>query len=60
MVYPVTVVSFAVGILVFIMIKIVPEFVKIFKDFETELPAMTKLLITHFAHRGAATGICCC
>ena len=29
------------GILVFIMIKIVPAFEKIFEDFGTELPAMT-------------------
>jgi type IV pilus assembly protein PilC len=45
MIYPVAVVTFAVGILVFIMIKIVPAFVKIFKDFGTELPAMTKMLM---------------
>ncbi len=45
MVYPVTVVSFAVGILVFIMLKIVPSFQKIFADFGTSLPAMTVLLI---------------
>ena len=36
MVYPITVVIFAVGILVFIMLKIVPQFIKIFKDFGTE------------------------
>ncbi len=46
LVYPVTVVSFAVGILVFIMLKIVPSFEKIFADFGTELPAMTQALIT--------------
>jgi type IV pilus assembly protein PilC len=45
MVYPVTVITFAVGILVFIMLKIVPQFIKIFKDFGADLPAMTKLLI---------------
>ncbi len=45
MVYPITVVTFAVGILVFIMLKIVPAFQKIFDDFETELPAMTQLLV---------------
>ncbi len=45
MVYPVVVVAVAVGILTFIMIKIVPAFVKIFNDFEVELPAMTVLLI---------------
>ncbi|MEA1952081.1 MAG: type II secretion system F family protein, partial [Planctomycetota bacterium] len=45
LVYPVVVVSFAVGILVFIMMKIVPAFQKIFEDFETELPLMTEVLI---------------
>lgn len=46
LVYPITVVTFAVGILTFIMIKIVPAFQKIFADFGAELPAMTQLLIT--------------
>ncbi len=45
MVYPITVVLFALGILVFIMMKIVPAFTKIFADFDTELPAVTKVLI---------------
>ncbi|NLE38249.1 MAG: type II secretion system F family protein, partial [Pirellulaceae bacterium] len=46
LVYPVCVVTFAVGILVFIMLKIVPAFEKIFADFGTELPTMTQALIT--------------
>jgi type IV pilus assembly protein PilC len=45
MIYPCVVVSVAVGILTFIMIKIVPTFEKMFKEFELELPAPTKLLI---------------
>jgi type IV pilus assembly protein PilC len=45
MVYPVFVVLFAVGILVFIMLKIVPQFEKIFKDFGTALPDITVILI---------------
>lgn len=45
MIYPIVVVSVAVGILTFIMIKIVPAFIKIFNDFEVDLPAMTVLLI---------------
>ena len=45
MIYPVFVILFAVGILVFIMLKIVPQFEKIFKDFGTKLPAMTVILI---------------
>jgi type IV pilus assembly protein PilC len=45
MIYPVFVVLFAVGILVFIMLKIVPQFEKIFRDFGTQLPVMTETLI---------------
>lgn len=45
MVYPVVVVMVAVGILTFIMIKIVPTFQTIFIDFDTELPPATLLLI---------------
>ena len=42
MIYPIVVISVAVGILTFIMIKIVPSFKKIFDDFDSELPPMTK------------------
>ena len=45
LVYPFAVVTFAVGILVFIMMKIVPAFEKIFRDFNTELPPITQFLI---------------
>ncbi|QDS98023.1 type II secretion system F family protein [Adhaeretor mobilis] len=45
MIYPVVVVTVAVGILTFIMIKIVPQFKSIFDDFELELPKMTVYLI---------------
>jgi type IV pilus assembly protein PilC len=45
LVYPIVVVMVAVGILAFIMIKIVPQFKKIFDDFGSELPPMTQLLI---------------
>lgn len=45
LVYPITVVVFAVGILTGIMLWIVPEFINIFKDFEVELPLMTVVLI---------------
>jgi len=45
MVYPIVVVSVAVGILTFIMMKIVPQFKKIFDDFGSTLPPMTQLLI---------------
>ncbi len=46
LIYPVAVVTFAVGILTFIMLKIVPAFQKIFEDFGAELPWMTQILIT--------------
>ena len=46
MIYPIVVISVAVGILTFIMIKIVPAFITIFEDFEVELPPMTVLLIS--------------
>ncbi|RLS78192.1 MAG: type II secretion system F family protein [Planctomycetota bacterium] len=45
LVYPIVVVLVAVGILAFIMIKIVPQFQKIFDDFDSALPAMTQMLI---------------
>ncbi len=50
LVYPITVVIFATCILVFIMLRIVPSFEKIFKDFGTNLPAVTRALIavSHF------------
>ena len=46
MIYPVVVVVVAVSILAFIMIKIVPQFEKIFDNFGTDLPAPTLILIT--------------
>jgi type IV pilus assembly protein PilC len=45
MIYPGVVVTVAVGILTFIMIWIVPNFIKIFDDFGVALPIMTKVLI---------------
>ena len=45
MVYPIVVISVAVGILSFIMITIVPQFKTIFDDFGTTLPPMTQVLI---------------
>ncbi|MFM6127787.1 MAG: type II secretion system F family protein [Sphaerospermopsis kisseleviana] len=46
LVYPIVVVCVAVGILTFIMLKIVPQFKKIFDDFGSELPGMTQILIS--------------
>ena len=45
-------------ILMFIMLKIVPAFQKIFEDFRHELPPMTQTLIS-VAELSAATGTCC-
>ncbi|MEX2167924.1 MAG: type II secretion system F family protein [Pirellulales bacterium] len=45
MIYPVVVVTVAVAILTFIMIKIVPEFRKIFTEFDLDLPIMTEYLV---------------
>src|SRR5437879_4024705 len=45
MVYPVVVILVAVAILTFIMIFVIPKFEKIFKDFNMQLPEMTKMLL---------------
>jgi type IV pilus assembly protein PilC len=45
MIYPVVVIMVAVGILTFIMLKIVPVFQKMFEEFGLKLPPMTTLLI---------------
>lgn len=45
MIYPVVVIMVAVCILIFIMLKIVPVFAKMFAEFELELPAATLLLV---------------
>jgi type IV pilus assembly protein PilC len=45
MVYPVAVITVAVGILTFIMVYIIPKFEKIFKDFDMKLPWLTEELM---------------
>ncbi len=45
MIYPIVVITFAVLIVAGIMIAVVPKFKEIFKDFGTELPGMTLLLM---------------
>lgn len=45
MIYPVAVITVAVGIVTFIMIYIIPKFKQIFLDFGTELPPITEVLI---------------
>src|SRR5690349_282570 len=44
MVYPIAVISVAIGILTFIMVYIIPKFEKIFKDFDMQLPWLTTKL----------------
>jgi type IV pilus assembly protein PilC len=45
MIYPIVVILVAVGILTFIMLRIVPVFQKMFEEFDLKLPPMTTLLI---------------
>lgn len=45
MIYPIVVILVACGILTFIMLKIVPVFEKMFREFDLKLPAATMLLI---------------
>jgi type II secretory pathway component PulF len=44
--YVLLVPTFGVMMLVFIMLKIMPQFQKIFQDFDTSLPPMTQMLIS--------------
>ncbi len=45
MIYPVVVISIAVGVVTMIMIFVIPKFEKIFTDFKLELPAPTQILL---------------
>jgi type IV pilus assembly protein PilC len=45
LIYPIMVILFTIGILTFIMIKIIPEFKKMFEEFGIDLPEITKLLM---------------
>jgi len=45
MIYPAVVIGFAIAIVSFIMVVVVPKFEKIFLDFGTDLPGPTKFLI---------------
>jgi len=45
MIYPVVVIVVAIGIVTFIMLRIIPEFAKVFAQFDLELPALTRALI---------------
>jgi type IV pilus assembly protein PilC len=45
MIYPIVVISIAIGIVSMIMVFVIPKFEAIFRDFKTELPGVTKLLL---------------
>src|SRR6188474_1304737 len=45
MIYPAVVISIAIAIVSMIMIFVIPKFEQIFKDFKTELPGITKVLL---------------
>jgi type IV pilus assembly protein PilC len=45
MIYPTVVISIAIGVVSMIMIVVIPKFISIFKDFHTDLPAITQYLI---------------
>ncbi len=45
MIYPAVVISIAVGIVSMIMIFVIPKFEQIFRDFKTELPGITMVLL---------------
>jgi len=45
LIYPIVVVLFTIAILSFIMMFIIPEFIKMFDEFEIDLPPQTVLLI---------------
>src|SRR4030095_11460233 len=46
MVYPITVMVVAIGVLVLLLVKVIPVFEKMFKDFGGELPGPTRMVIS--------------
>ncbi|MCZ6654978.1 MAG: type II secretion system F family protein [Planctomycetota bacterium] len=54
MIYPCVVISFAGGVVGFIMVKVIPKFQEIFEEFDAELPQVTMILIN--ASHWFATG----
>lgn len=56
MIYPCVVITIAVAIVSAIMIFVIPQFEKIFKDFGAELPDITKLLMSVSRWFGAEYG----
>jgi type IV pilus assembly protein PilC len=46
LIYPVLLMCAAIGALLFLTLKIIPTFAELFKGFGTELPALTKMIVT--------------
>ncbi|MDD3995290.1 MAG: type II secretion system F family protein, partial [Bacilli bacterium] len=45
MTYPLVIFVFATGVIIFILIFVIPEFVGIYKEMDAELPTITKIII---------------
>ncbi|HEY7089142.1 MAG TPA: type II secretion system F family protein [Tepidisphaeraceae bacterium] len=45
MIYPCVVITIAIGIVSMIMVFVIPKFEQIFRDFKTDLPGITKVLL---------------
>lgn len=45
MTYPSIVFVFAIGVMIFVMIYVVPQFVEIYESMDTELPLITKIIL---------------
>ena len=58
MIYPCVVISFAGGVVGFIMVQVIPKFQEIFEEFDAELPAVTMVLIntSHWFATGKPPG----
>jgi type IV pilus assembly protein PilC len=56
MVYPVTVLVVAIGVLVLLLVKVIPVFEKMFQDFGGELPGPTQIVVnlSHFMQNNIA------
>src|SRR5260370_40003132 len=46
MIYPIVVISIAIGVVSMIMIFVIPKFKQIFSDFKLQLPWPTQMLLT--------------
>ena len=46
MTYPLVVITLAIGIVMFILVKVMPTFMTMFENMKTELPMQTKILLS--------------